>query len=160
MLLERIMGECGLQWDGGAFCLDTTREQLTDAAFRFGQALTRIYDLASLHEWRRESGTRRSRDDAINRVQVLETLRTHKALLARRFDISTIALFGSFARDQADERSDVDVLVTFATPPDWKRFFGAQAYLEDLFGRPVDLAIDADVRAEIRDYVKRDAIVV
>ncbi len=52
MLLERIMGECGLQWDGGAFCLDTTPEQLTDAAFRFGQALTRIYDLASLRRGR------------------------------------------------------------------------------------------------------------
>ena len=28
MLLERIMGESGLQWDGGAFCLDTPPERL------------------------------------------------------------------------------------------------------------------------------------
>ena len=160
MLLERIMGENGLQWDGGAFCLDTTPDELADAVFRFGQALTRIYDLASLHDWRREAETGRSRDDAMNREQVLELLRTHKALLAQRFDIATVALFGSFARDQSDERSDVDVLVTFAVQPDWKRFFGAQAYLEDLLGRPVDLVIDANVRAEIRDYVKRDKIVV
>ena len=158
-LLERIMGECELQWDGGAFCFDTTPEQLAEAAFRFGQALTRIYDLVSLHEWRRESGTG-SRDEAMNREQVLEILRTHKELLAQRFDIATVALFGSFARDQSDERSDVDVLVTFAVQPDWKRFFGAQAYLEDLLGRPVDLVIDASVRAEIRGYAKKDAIVV
>ena len=48
MLLERIMGESGLQWDGGAFCLDTAPEKLPEAVFRFGQALTRIYDLTFL----------------------------------------------------------------------------------------------------------------
>ena len=45
MLLERIMGESDLQWDGGAFCLDTAPEQLPEAVFQFGQALTRIYEL-------------------------------------------------------------------------------------------------------------------
>ena len=48
MLLERIMGESGLQWDGGAFCLDTAPERLPEAVFRFGQALTRVYDLTFL----------------------------------------------------------------------------------------------------------------
>ena len=48
LLIERIMGESGLQWDGGAFCLDTTPELLPDAIFRFGQALTRVYDLTLL----------------------------------------------------------------------------------------------------------------
>ena len=48
MLIERIMGESGLQWDGGAFCLDTAPERLPEALFRFGQALTRVYDLTFL----------------------------------------------------------------------------------------------------------------
>ena len=48
MLLERIMAESELQWDGGAFCLDTSPERLPEAIFRFGQALTRIYDLTLL----------------------------------------------------------------------------------------------------------------
>ena len=48
MLLERIMAETGLVWDGdrGAFCLDTLPEHLPEAVFAFGQALTRVYDLA------------------------------------------------------------------------------------------------------------------
>ncbi len=52
MLLERIMNESGLQWDkdGGAFCFDTAPEQLSEAIFRFGQALTSIYDLTFLNE--------------------------------------------------------------------------------------------------------------
>ncbi len=50
MLLERIMNENGLQWekDGGALCLDTSPEQLPEAIFRFGQALTNVYDLTFL----------------------------------------------------------------------------------------------------------------
>ena len=47
VLLERIMGETGLGWDGegGVLCLDTTPERLPEAVFAFGQALTRVYDL-------------------------------------------------------------------------------------------------------------------
>ncbi len=48
MLLERIMSESGLQWDGGAFRFDTAPERLPEAVFQFGQALTRIYDLTFL----------------------------------------------------------------------------------------------------------------
>ena len=50
MLLERIMGETGLRWDGegGALCLDTAPERLPEAIFNFGQALTRVYDLTLL----------------------------------------------------------------------------------------------------------------
>lgn len=48
MLLERIMNESGLQWSGGAFCFDTAIEKLPEAIFKFGQALTRVYDLTML----------------------------------------------------------------------------------------------------------------
>ena len=48
MLLERIMGETGIKWDGGAFSLETSPEALPQAIFSFGQALTRVYDLTLL----------------------------------------------------------------------------------------------------------------
>ncbi len=47
-LLERTMSEAGLHWDGGAFYIDTPLDRLPEAIFRFGQALTRIYDLTFL----------------------------------------------------------------------------------------------------------------
>jgi len=52
----------------------------------------------------------------------------------------------------------VDGLVRFDASPDWRRYFGAQAYLEDLLGRPVDLATEQELRAEIRPHVERDLI--
>lgn len=50
MILERIMGETGLRWDGegGVLCVDAEFERLPEAIFAFGQALTRVYDLTLL----------------------------------------------------------------------------------------------------------------
>ena len=94
----------------------------------------------------------------MNRNQVLDLIRTHKATLVERFGVTNIALYGSFARDQATEESDVDVLIAFDGPATSKAYFGVQFYLEDLLGREVDLATDKALRAEIRPYIERDVI--
>ena len=77
--------------------------------------------------------------EAMNRDEVLNLLRAHKPALAERFGVTELALFGSFARDQATDRSDVDILVVFDGPATSKSYFGVQFYIEDLLGRPVDL---------------------
>ena len=48
MLLERITAESGIHRDSGVFSVDTTADGLPEAIFRFGQALTRVYDLTLL----------------------------------------------------------------------------------------------------------------
>lgn len=45
-LLERIMGETGLERDGGAFCLDAAPGRLAESLSAFGRALTRVHGLA------------------------------------------------------------------------------------------------------------------
>lgn len=94
----------------------------------------------------------------MTRDEVLRILRAHKPALARRFGVTDLALFGSFARDQATDDSDVDILVRFAAPPDLRSYFGAQFYLEDLLGRPVDMAADGELRPEMLPSVQRDTI--
>ena len=69
----------------------------------------------------------------LGREDVLELLRSHKQTLNERFGVSEMSLFGSFARDEATEDSDIDVVVKFGEPPDCRRYLGAQAYLEDVF---------------------------
>ena len=94
----------------------------------------------------------------MNRDEVLSVLRAHKATLARRFGVAELAVFGSFARDRATDDSDLDVLVRFDGPIHWERYFGAQFYLEDLLGRPVDLVTEKDLRPEVWRYVKREVV--
>ena len=102
--------------------------------------------------------TDRARGTTMTKDEVLTLLRAHKAALSQRFGVTQLALYGSFARDQAAGDSDVDILVRFSTPPNWRQYFDANAYLEDLLGRPVDMATHKELRAEIRPYVERGAI--
>lgn len=94
----------------------------------------------------------------MNKQQVLSLLEKHKPELARRFGVRDLALFGSTARDEAGEESDVDILVSFNGPATSARYFGLQFYLEDHLGRPVDLVTDKALRPELRPYVDREAI--
>ncbi len=94
----------------------------------------------------------------MNRDEVLDALRQHKQVLRERFDVTGLALYGSFARNQATAESDVDIVVRFGGPATSKSYFGTLFYLEDLFGRPVDMSTMKEVRSEIRPYVERDAI--
>ncbi len=97
-------------------------------------------------------------EDSINRNEILEKLRTHKHVLVERFDVAGLALFGSFARDQATEVSDVDILVRFLGPATSRSYFGVQFYIEDLLGRRVDLVTDKALRPAFRPYVEREAL--
>lgn len=94
----------------------------------------------------------------MNRDEMLSLLQEHKATLVRRFGVTTLALFGSFARDQATEDSDIDLLIRFDGPTTPHCYFGVWFYLEDLIGRPIDLVTDKALRPELRPYVEREAI--
>ena len=94
------------------------------------------------------------------RTQAMELLARHKAELARRFGVGTLALFGSTVRNMAREDSDVDILVWFDGPATSARYFGVQFYLEGLLGRPVDLVTDKALRRELRPYVENEAVYV
>ncbi len=94
----------------------------------------------------------------MNRTEVLDILRTHKPTLAERFGVTELALFGSFARDQATDGSDVDILVRYDGPATSRSYFGVQFYIEDLLGRRVDLVTHKALRSEFRPYVEREAV--
>lgn len=94
----------------------------------------------------------------MNRDQVIKQLGQEKAELAHRFGVTDLALFGSLARDEAKEDSDIDILVAFDGPATSRRYFGVQFHLEDLFGRPVDLVTDKALRPQLRPYIERGAI--
>lgn len=94
----------------------------------------------------------------MTRSRTLQLLTEHKELLAQRFGVTSLALFGSTVRDDAREDSDVDILVDFDGPATSERFFGVQFYLEDLLGHPVDLVTEKALRPELRPHIEREAV--
>jgi uncharacterized protein len=94
----------------------------------------------------------------MTRSRAISLLQQSKDALVSRFGVTQIALFGSTARDTASEDSDIDVLVAFDGPATSERYFGVQFYLEDLFGKPIDLVTEKALRSELRPYIEKEAI--
>ena len=93
-----------------------------------------------------------------SRDEALRLLSEHKRTLSERFGVLDVALFGSAARDEATEDSDVDVLAWFDQDAGKRRPYEAQSYLEDVFGCKVDLVEDRNLRTEFRPYVEEDIL--
>lgn len=94
----------------------------------------------------------------MNRSHALELLIQSKPVLAARYGVTQLALFGSTARNAARSDSDVDILVAFDGPATSERYFGVQFYLEDLFGVPIDLVTEKALRAELRPFIEKEAV--
>jgi len=93
------------------------------------------------------------------RTEVLEILRSLKDELRERYHVESIALFGSYAREEQGEGSDIDVLVEFGSGADLFDFVGLSQYLEEKLGSSVDVVPEAALRPEIRRQVTRDLLV-
>ncbi len=95
----------------------------------------------------------------MRRDEVLAVLRAHRSAFVQRFDVARLALFGSVARDDAEEGSDLDLLVEFTGAKSRsKAYFGLLFYLEDLLEREIDLVTEPALRREFRPYVEGEAI--
>jgi len=77
--------------------------------------------------------------------------------LARQYGVSNVRVFGSVARGEAREDSDVDLLVDVAPDVDIG-FLGLWVDLEELLARPVDLVTERSLRERMREKILREAI--
>ena len=90
----------------------------------------------------------------LTKETVVGLLREKHPYLADEFGIRKIGLFGSFAKGQPDETSDVDIVVEFERPIGF-RFIEFVDYLERLLGRKVDVLTPAGIKGIRIDRVAR-----
>jgi len=78
--------------------------------------------------------------------------------IRQRFSVKALSIFGSIARDEASDNSDVDVLVVFEQKANFDGFMELKLYLEDLLGTGVDLVTDKALRPQIRQAIEERLI--
>ncbi len=93
----------------------------------------------------------------ISKNLILSFLKTHKSLLEKRFGITKIALFGSYARNEEKLDSDIDLLIEMPQKNFQKRL-EFRDFLEQEFGKKVDVGYFDSVRSFIMYHVERDLI--
>ncbi len=90
--------------------------------------------------------------------QVLAILTERQPEIARQFGVKRLALFGSAARGELRDDSDVDVLVEFDGPATFDGYFRLKDYLEALLGRTVDLVTERGLKPRAKRQVEKDLI--
>jgi uncharacterized protein len=95
----------------------------------------------------------------MKRDEVLTTLRAHQPEL-RAAGVLRLSLFGSTARDEAQEGSDIDLLAAFdaARKLSLLDVIGIENRLADLLGRPVDLVEEGTLRPRVGENVNREIV--
>ena len=94
----------------------------------------------------------------MNRQAILDRLNAEAPALKAKYAVKSLAVFGSIARGDDHEKSDVDILVTFEGPATFDNFMGLKLDPEDLFGRRVDLLTPKCLRPTMRTEIDKEAI--
>ncbi len=92
-------------------------------------------------------------------MDILVMLKKNKAFIKEKFGVKKIGVFGSVARGEEKKGSDVDVLVEFEKDKkNFDNFIDLSFFLEDLFGRKVDLITTSGLDKYIRPYVEKEVV--
>jgi len=98
----------------------------------------------------------------MNKQNILDYLKSNKQRYSNQFGVKFIGLFGSFARDEADEKSDIDILYEIEENRKLSIFEYLKliAELESKFHAKIDLLRTATLKPHIKNYIYRDLVYV
>jgi hypothetical protein len=96
----------------------------------------------------------------MTKEDLLNFIAEHKDELRRSFGVKKIGLFGSYARGEVSEGSDIDIVVELEKP-DLFYLIGIKQTLEEALGRKVDVIRLRDtMNASLKRRIQRDAVYV
>ncbi len=80
--------------------------------------------------------------------------------ICRQNDVAKLGVFGSMARGEASEQSDVDLLIYFAQRKSLLAMVALERQMSAALGRKVDLLTEAALSPYLRDTIKNEMVVV
>ena len=92
--------------------------------------------------------------------ELLIKLANVKSELKQQFGIEEIALFGSYARGEAKEDSDIDIAIIKIDKKDFLKRLQAKEFLETKLHKKIDIGYFDSMRTFIKNRIKQDLIYV
>ena len=90
--------------------------------------------------------------------QILSLLKQQLPYLRRNFRVKSIGIFGSYAREEQTEKSDIDLLVEFEAPVGFFKFIELEDYLSEKLGAKVDPVTPDALKPLIKPQVMEEAV--
>lgn len=79
-------------------------------------------------------------------------LKELKPFLLKKYFVEKIGYFGSYSRNEQNQKSDLDILVSFTKPLGWE-FFDLQEYLENELNLKVDLVSEKAIKEQLKEII-------
>ncbi|MEC4815884.1 MAG: nucleotidyltransferase family protein [Scytonema sp. PMC 1069.18] len=92
--------------------------------------------------------------------ELKQILRQSKQLLQEHYRITQLGIFGSYARGEQTEESDVDVLIDYEQAPTLFKLVELRDYLSHVIGMKVDIVTQNGLKPRIRDRVLSEVVYV
>ena len=89
-----------------------------------------------------------------NKTEIITKLKELKPTLRKEYAVKKIGLFGSFSDNTNTEASDIDILIELEKPIGWK-FLTLELFLQNIFGRKIDLVTKNAIKEQIKDQILR-----
>lgn len=90
--------------------------------------------------------------------EIKQILSERKSWLCETYHITELGVFGSYARGEQTQESDVDVLIDYEEAPTLFELVNLRDLLRDLTGIPVDVVTKNGLKPRIRDRVLSEVI--
>jgi hypothetical protein len=90
--------------------------------------------------------------------QILKTLQSLIPTLKEKYDISSIEVFGSYAKNIQKKNSDLDLLVSFKITPGLLKYIELENFLSDSLGVKVDLVMKNSIKPRLRKGILSNTI--
>ena len=85
----------------------------------------------------------------MKKTEIVKIIKKNKPELASRYGVSQLGLFGSYVRQQENESSDIDILVSFSRDVDLFDFVDLRELLEKILNSKVDLVMVSALKPAI-----------
>lgn len=90
--------------------------------------------------------------------EILSKLRELLPHITQKYQVNSIEVFGSYARNEQNKSSDLDILVTFTKTPGLIKFLGLKNFLSDQLQVNVDLVMKDSLKPRISPYIFNESI--
>ena len=92
--------------------------------------------------------------------EIKEIIKRHEKEIKEKYKVKEIGIFGSYLKNEAREKSDLDILVEFEKPIGFFKFLELEEYLSNLIGIKVDLVSKKALKPHIGKYILEEVVLI
>lgn len=91
-------------------------------------------------------------------AEIKDRLLQQKQILKEKYQVKRVGIFGSYARSEQTQKSDVDILVDYEEAPSLFSLLELEYYLEEVLNSKVDLVTRNGIKPQLKETILNEVV--